>query len=72
MPLTSSVRDIAHVIQLAIRRRLVGALAHVDAANAPSAQAELQFVERRVRLIYTAILLAVVAALLSSCSLCSP
>jgi hypothetical protein len=46
------------------RRRLVGALPQLDAANAASAQAELVFVQRRVRLIYTAILLAVVAALL--------
>jgi hypothetical protein len=46
------------------RRRLVGALAQLDTANVASAQAELVFVQRRVRLIYTAILLAVVAALL--------
>jgi hypothetical protein len=46
------------------RRRLVGALPQLDAAHAASAQGELVFVQRRVRLIYTAILLAVVAALL--------
>jgi hypothetical protein len=46
------------------RRRLVSELPSMDARLASSAQGELAFVQRRVRLIYTAILLAVVAALL--------
>jgi hypothetical protein len=46
------------------RRTLVAELPGLDAALATSAKGELQFVQRRVRLIYTAILLAVVAALL--------
>jgi hypothetical protein len=46
------------------RRRLVAELPKLEAALATSAQGELGFVQRRVRLIYTAILLAVVAALL--------
>jgi hypothetical protein len=46
------------------RRTLVAALPTLDEALCADAQAELDFVNRRVRLIYTAILLAVVAALL--------
>jgi len=46
------------------RRRLVSELPKMDAQLASSAQGELAFVTRRVRLIYPAILLAVVAALL--------
>jgi len=46
------------------RRALAAALAQLDAALAPPAEAELDFVKRRVRLIYTAILLAVTTALL--------
>jgi len=46
------------------RRRLVAELPKLDSKLATSAQGELTFVQRRVRLIYTAILLAVVAALL--------
>jgi hypothetical protein len=46
------------------RRSLVAALPGLDAAIAATAQGELKYVQRRVRLIYTAILLAVVAALL--------
>src|SRR6266516_2092598 len=44
--------------------RLVSELPKMDAQLASSAQGELAFVTRRVRLIYPAILLAVVAALL--------
>jgi hypothetical protein len=46
------------------RRRLVAVLPQLDAAHGPSVQGELVFVQRRVRLIYTSILLAVGAALL--------
>jgi hypothetical protein len=46
------------------RRHLVAELPKLEPALATSAQGELAFVQRRVRLIYTAILLAVVAALL--------
>ncbi|HYR35340.1 MAG TPA: DUF2721 domain-containing protein [Burkholderiales bacterium] len=46
------------------RRTLVAALPKLDAALCTDAQAELHYVQRRVRLIYTAILLAVAAALL--------
>jgi hypothetical protein len=46
------------------RRALTASLTHVEGTMAQSAQAELAYVERRVRLIYTAILLAVLCALL--------
>jgi hypothetical protein len=46
------------------RRTLVASLSRLEAPVAESAQGELRFVQRRVRLIYTAILLAVTAALL--------
>jgi hypothetical protein len=46
------------------RRTLVAELPGMDAALAASARGELAFVQQRVRLIYTAILLAVAAALL--------
>ena len=46
------------------RRALVATLPKLDSALAANAQGELEYVRRRVRLIYTAILLAVVAALL--------
>jgi hypothetical protein len=46
------------------RRSLVSHLPNLDAALAANAQGELGYVNRRVRLIYTAILLDVVAALL--------
>ena len=46
------------------RRTLVATLPKLDAALAANAQGELEYVHRRVRLIYTAILLAVDAALL--------
>ena len=46
------------------RRSLVSALPRLEAALAATAQGELDYVRRRVRLIYTAILLAVVSALL--------
>jgi len=46
------------------RRTLVASLPKLDATLAANAQGELDYVRRRVRLIYTAILLAVVAALL--------
>ena len=45
------------------RRRLVAALPELHGDMAESARAELGFVARRVRLIYTAILLAVLCAL---------
>ena len=45
------------------RRTLVATLPKLDAALAANAQGELEYVHRRVRLIYTAILLAVVAAI---------
>jgi hypothetical protein len=46
------------------RRLLVAELPKLQAAVAADAQAELRFVQRRVRLIYSAILLAVLCALL--------
>src|SRR5947208_16843548 len=46
------------------RRSLVAALPSLDAGLAANAKGELEYVQRRVRLIYTAILLAVGAALL--------
>ena len=46
------------------RRLLVAELPKLQTAVADAAQAELRFVQRRVRLIYSAILLAVVCALL--------
>jgi hypothetical protein len=46
------------------RRRLVASLPTLDATLSANAQGELAFVQRRVRLIYTAILLAVAAAFL--------
>jgi hypothetical protein len=46
------------------RRVLTASLAHVEGSVADSARAELAFVARRVRLIYSAILLAVLCALL--------
>ena len=46
------------------RRLLVARLADLDAATLESANAELDFLERRGRLIYTAIALAVLCALL--------
>jgi hypothetical protein len=46
------------------RRALTASLTQVEGTMAQSAQAELGYVERRVRLIYTAILLAVLCALL--------
>jgi len=46
------------------RRGLVAKLPELDAAVAASASAELGFIERRVRLIYAAISLAVLCALL--------
>jgi len=46
------------------RRSLVSHLPNLDPALAANAQGELGYVNRRVRLIYTAILLDVVAALL--------
>jgi Protein of unknown function (DUF2721) len=46
------------------RRRLAAALAQADRDHLESARSELAFVERRVRLIYSAIFLAVVCALL--------
>ena len=92
MPLTAttSLGDIAHVIQLAIapvflltavgtllavltsrlgraidrRRVLVSRLPGLDAEARASANGELGFIERRVRLIYTAIFLAVLCALM--------
>jgi len=86
---TTSLGDIAHVIQLAIapvfllsavgtllvvltnrlgramdrRRVLVTRLSGLDAATAASANGELDYLERRVRLIYVAIVLAVLCAL---------
>lgn len=92
MPLgaTTSLGDIAHVIQLAIapvflltavgtllavltnrlgravdrRRVLVARLPALDAATRESANGELGYLERRSRLIYDAIALAVLCALL--------
>ena len=46
------------------RRTLTAALPEVDAIIAGAVHAELDYVERRVRLIYTAIFLAVATALL--------
>jgi hypothetical protein len=46
------------------RRLLVARLAQLDAAALESANAELYFLERRGRLIYTSIALAVICALL--------
>ena len=46
------------------RRSLVSALPRLEAALAATAHGELDYVRRRVRLIYTAIRLAVVSALL--------
>jgi hypothetical protein len=46
------------------RRRLAAALSHATPEHQESARSELVFVERRVRLIYSAIFLAVVCALL--------
>ena len=46
------------------RRVLVASLSGLDAATLESANDELAFLERRVRLIYTAIALAVLCALL--------
>lgn len=46
------------------RRSLTSSLPRLDAALCANAKDELTYVERRVRLIYTAILLAVVTALL--------
>ena len=46
------------------RRTLTASLSHVEGDVAASARGELAFVQRRVRLIYTAILLAVLCALL--------
>ena len=46
------------------RRSLVAALPGLEPTLAANAKDELEYVQRRVRLIYTAILLAVVAALL--------
>ena len=46
------------------RRTLTASLSHVEGAVADSARGELAYVARRVRLIYTAILLAVLCALL--------
>jgi hypothetical protein len=46
------------------RRTLTASLPQLDAALCANAKDELNYVERRVRLIYTAILLAVVTALL--------
>jgi uncharacterized protein DUF2721 len=87
---TSSLGDIAHVIQLAIapvflltavgtllavltnrlgravdrRRVLASRLSELDAAVAALATGELEYIERRVKLIYGAISLAVMCALL--------
>jgi hypothetical protein len=46
------------------RRTLTGAVPRLDAEAVTTVQTELSFVHRRVRLIYTAIFLAVAAALL--------
>ena len=46
------------------RRALTASLAHVEGAMSDSARGELAYVARRVRLIYTAILLSVLCALL--------
>src|SRR3982750_2607585 len=46
------------------RRALTAALSHLEAGIAESARGELGFVARRVKLIYSAILLAVLCALL--------
>jgi hypothetical protein len=46
------------------RRRLAAGLTHAAGDHLQSARSELAFVERRVRLIYSAIFLAVVCALL--------
>jgi len=46
------------------RRTLTAALSHVEGDVAASARGELTYVQRRVRLIYSAILLAVLCALL--------
>jgi hypothetical protein len=46
------------------RRTLTASLSHVEGDVADSARGELAYVARRVRLIYTAILLAVLCALL--------
>ena len=46
------------------RRNLAASLPQLDAAVAASAKGEFEYVQRRVRLIYTAILLAVGAAFL--------
>lgn len=88
--ITTSLGDIAHVIQLAIapvflltavctllnvlagrlgravdrRRLLVARLPDLDAATCGSAKGELVYLERRVKLIYAAIALAVLCALL--------
>jgi len=46
------------------RRTLTASLSHVEGDVAASARGELTYVQRRVRLIYSAILLAVLCALL--------
>ena len=46
------------------RRTLTASLSHVEGEVAASARGELTYVQRRVRLIYSAILLAVLCALL--------
>ncbi|HWI37530.1 MAG TPA: DUF2721 domain-containing protein [Burkholderiales bacterium] len=46
------------------RRALTASLSHVEGEVAASARGELTYVQRRVRLIYSAILLAVLCALL--------
>ena len=46
------------------RRALTASLEHVEGQVAATARAELAYVQRRVRLIYSAILLAVLCALL--------
>lgn len=46
------------------RRALVAAMPELDAANGDKARGELAFVQRRIRIIYAAIALAVACALL--------
>ncbi len=94
MPLTSSLSDIAHVIQLAIapvflltaigtvlavltgrlgravdRRRglMAAAVSGLEGGKAELVQQELAFEVRRIRLIYVAISMAVMSALLVCC-----